>query len=40
MLRAAGVEFTTIPAQVDEAAIKAALAMEGATPVQIAETLA
>ena len=40
MLRAAGVEFTTIPAQVDEAAIKAALAMEGATPVEIAETLA
>ncbi len=40
MLRAAGVEFTAIPADVDEMAIKLTERADGATPARIAESLA
>ncbi len=40
MLRAAGVVFDAVPSDVDEAAIKRTRRTDGATPVQIAETLA
>ncbi|MCV6594390.1 MAG: Maf family protein [Silicimonas sp.] len=40
MLRRAAVEFDTIPARIDESAIKAALLSEGARPRDIADALA
>lgn len=40
LLRNAGVIFTAQPAQVDEAAIRAAMESEGAEPREVAETLA
>lgn len=40
MLHAARVEFTQCPARIDEAAIRAALADDGATPRDIADALA
>lgn len=40
MLRAAGVVFKAIPSAVDEAAIKRTCHAGGATPAQVAETLA
>ena len=40
MLRAARVDFTQQPARVDEAAIRAALAEDGATPRDMADALA
>ena len=40
MLRAAGLAFEQAPARIDEAAIRAALAVEGATPRDMADALA
>ncbi len=40
MLKQAGLTFETMPAAVDEAAVKDSLRSEGATPEQIADTLA
>jgi septum formation protein len=40
MLEAAGVDVTLAPARLDEAAVRAALAIEGATPRDVADTLA
>lgn len=40
MLEAAGLAVTLAPARVDEAAVRAALVIEGATPLDIADTLA
>ena len=40
MLRDAGVEIETRPARVDEAAVKAAMAAEGALALDVADTLA
>lgn len=40
LLRAAGLEVTAIPARIDEDAIKASLRAEGATPRDVADTLA
>jgi septum formation protein len=40
MLRAAGVSVTVRPARIDEEAIRAALESEGATPRDLADTLA
>lgn len=40
MLEAAGVAVTLAPARIDEAAVRAALLIEGATPRDLADTLA
>lgn len=40
MLRAAGIEVTALPARVDEESIRAALESEGASPRDVADTLA
>jgi len=40
MLQQAGLAFETLPAAVDEAAVKESLGAEGATPEQVADTLA
>lgn len=40
MLRAAGVDIETAPARIDEGAVKAALAAEGAPALDVADTLA